>query len=83
MDDLVLPQKKRGRPLLLGEQLDKQVQAYITQLRSAGGVVNTPIVIATGIGIVESYDANLLANNGGHIDLGKDWAKSLEKNESS
>ena len=72
-----LDRKRRGRPLLLGEQLDKQVQAYITQLRSAGGVVNTPIVIAMGIGIVESHDANLLASNGGHVDLGKDWAKSI------
>ena len=30
-----------------------------------------------GIGIVESHDANLLASNGGHVDLGKDWAKSI------
>ena len=34
-------------------------------------------MIATGIGIVESHDANLLASNGGHVDLGKDWAKSI------
>ena len=25
-----LPQKKKGRPLLIGEKLDKQVQAYLT-----------------------------------------------------
>ena len=26
----LLPEKRRGRPLLLGEQLDKQVRAYVT-----------------------------------------------------
>ena len=77
VSSLVLPQKKRGRPCLLAEHLDKQVKHYITQLRNAGGVINTPIVIATGIGIVESHDANLLASNGGHIDLKKDWAKNI------
>ena len=25
-----LPMKKKGRPLLLGEELDKQVQSYLT-----------------------------------------------------
>ena len=34
-----LREKVRGRPLL-GE-LDKQVQAYIKQLRLSGGIVNT------------------------------------------
>ena len=27
-----LPEKKTGHPLLLGEELDKQVQTYITSL---------------------------------------------------
>ena len=28
---------KKGRPLLLGSELDKQVQAYVTTLRTNGG----------------------------------------------
>ena len=42
-------------------------------------MVNTAVVIAAGMGMVKSYDANMLSSNGGSIDLGKDWAKSLMK----
>ena len=31
-----LPEKKRGRPYLLGEELDQQVRAYVTSLRANG-----------------------------------------------
>ena len=72
-----LPQKKRGRPLLLGEELDKQVQAYLTSFRECGAVVNTAITMACAEGIVRSADSNMLAVNGGHILITKDWAKSL------
>ena len=40
-----LPERKKGRPLMLGEDLDKQVQAYLTALRQKGAVVNTAIAI--------------------------------------
>ncbi len=69
-----LPEKRRGRPLLLGEELDRQVQAYVTALRRNGAVVNTAIAMACAEGIVRSKDSNLLISNGG---LTKDWAKSL------
>ena len=72
-----LPEKKRGRPYLLGEELDKQVRAYVTSLRSNGAVVNTAIVMSCAEGIVKSHDSNLLASNGGHILLTKDWGKSI------
>ena len=72
-----LVNKKRGRPLLLGDELDKQVQAYITSLREHGAVINTAIAIACAEGIVKSHDSNLLECNGGHIALTKHWAKYL------
>ena len=72
-----LPEKKRGRPYLLGEELDKQVRAYVTSLRSNGAVVNTAIVMSCAEGIVKSHDSNLLASNGGHILLTKNWGKSI------
>ena len=31
MDEVTLPVKKKGRPLLIGEELDKQVQGYISR----------------------------------------------------
>ena len=73
----VLPGKKRGRPLLLGEELDRQVQAYLTSFRESGAVVNTAIAMGCAEGIVMSIDSNLLASNGGHISLTKDWGKNL------
>jgi len=70
-----LPRKKSGRPLLIGDELDVQVQEYIKHLRKAGSPVNTQIVIATAEGIILSKDANLLGNT----ELSKGWAKYLLK----
>ena len=72
-----LPSKKRGRPLLLGEELEKQVKTYLIALRTNGAVVNTAITIACAHGIVISQVANLLSTNGGHINLSKHWTKSF------
>ena len=78
-DVVLLPSKKIGRPLLLGDELDKQVQAYITSLRSGHAVVNTTIVLALAEGIIKGNDPGLLASNGGSIELTRDWAKSIMK----
>jgi len=74
-----LPCKKKGRPLLIREELDKQVRDYLHVLRKNGTPVNTAIVIACGQGIVKSKDANLLAANDGTISLSKNWAKYVLK----
>jgi len=51
-----LPRKKKqGKPLLLGNELDVQVQEY---LREQGTAVNTAVVMASAEGIVKSKDAN-------------------------
>ena len=68
--------KKRGRPVLLGCDLDRQVRAYLTALRSNGAVVNTAIAIACAEGIIKNVDSNLLECNGGHIRLTESWATS-------
>ena len=65
-----LPTKKRGRPFLLGEDLDRQVRAYLTHLQTA-------ITLGVAEGIVKNEDSNLLATNSGHIVLTKHWAKWL------
>ena len=72
-----LPSAKTGRPLTLGSTLDNQVQAYLIATREAGGVVNSEVAIAAAVGIVRKKDSNLLAQNGGHIVLTRDWARSL------
>ena len=72
-----LPEKKTGCPLLLGESLDKEVQAYIQDTSKVGGVVNARIAIACATGILQRRNSNLLVVNGGHVALTKDWAGYL------
>ena len=72
-----LVEKKRGCPFLLGEELDKQVQAYLSDFREGATVVNTAIAIDCAQGLVKHYDSNLLECNDGPIVLTKSWAKSL------
>ena len=73
-----LPSNKKGHSLLLGELLDGQVQSNIKELCSKGAIVDTAIALACAAeGVVMHHDSNLLATNGGHITISKDWAKSL------
>ena len=72
-----LPVAIKGRLLLLGKDLDHQVQAYIASLRETGGVVNKAVVIAATTEIDRRHNSNLLATNGGHIVLSKHWAKYM------
>ena len=69
--------KKRGQPLLIGEELDEQVREYIRELRREGVVINSDVAIAVGTGIVMNSNANLLVANSGHIDLTNNWEKYL------
>lgn len=68
-NEQVLTPKKRGRKVMLGEDLDKLVQQYITGIRKTGGIINTSIVMAAAKGIVTSKNRLLLFENGGHIEI--------------
>jgi len=72
-----LPQKRRGRPLLLGEELEEEVKLFVKASRAEGTVVNTETVMGTATGVVISHDANLLVENGGYINITKEWAQRL------
>lgn len=72
-----LPIKQKGRPLLVGAKLDKAIQDYLVSLRSAGGVVNTAILLAAAEGIISARCPGKLQKQGGDLCIGKDWAKSL------
>ena len=72
-----LPEKKRGRPVLLGDELDEKVQVYLKKIREGGGVVSARITMAAARGIVMSCDRNMLAEFGGHVDLNRNWAYAL------
>ena len=51
--------------MLLGDELDRQVQAYLLRLHDAGCLVNSEIVLGAAKGIVMKHDSNLLDNNVG------------------
>ena len=46
-------------------------------MREAGGPVTTTIVMSTGKAIVNQHDPQMLAENGGLLQLTTTWAKSL------
>ena len=66
-----LPRKKQGRPVLIGDELDKEVQAYIKHMREASSAVNTEVVFAATEGILMSHDSK------NKIKLTTAWAKYL------
>ncbi len=70
----VIPLKKRGRSLLIGDVLDNKVKMYIRCVREWGGVITSSIVVAAGEAIVKKHEPKLLAECEG---LTKSWAKSL------
>ena len=72
-----LETKPRGRPVLLGEELDSLVQEFILNLRAASGVVNTTVVMGAAEGIISYGDASKLSSHGGHVNICKSWAQSL------
>ena len=69
--------KNRGRLPTLPEDISKDLIEYVRAMRESGGVVNTAIVIAAGMGMVKRRDPSLLECNGGHVTLKKSWAKYL------
>ena len=59
--------------LLLGNELDEIVRAYVFNLREGGGVVSARIVVAAARGIIKAYDKSKL---GDHIRLNRPCANS-------
>ena len=68
--------KKRGKLLIIGKNLDKQVREYLLETRRWGEPVNTMVAIAAGTGIVISHDPSLLIGDKS-IMLTKGWVKYL------
>ena len=71
-------QKAQGKLLLIGKNLECQVQEFIGEIRSYSVVVNNAIILAVAKGIVLAKDANMLSQNGGYLSLTRDWAKRLQ-----
>ena len=69
-----LPNKKTGRPLATGDEVDQQIQHYLLDMRKRGLTVNTSVAIAVGECILLSKNASLSIEI-----LTKEWAKHLFK----
>ena len=71
-----LPEKRKGRPPLLGVKLDEQLQRLV-EMRARGTAINSSILIGVGRGILMKSNKSLLHEYGGPIQLSKEWAKSV------
>ena len=65
--------------MLLGKNLDEQMQEYILKLREHGCAVNTTVVIAVARGLSRIIDHICLSECSGPATLSASWAKSLLK----
>ena len=68
------PEKRCGRSLLLGNNLDEKLQLYANKVREGCGVVSSKIVMAAAHGMLLASDRSKLAEYGGHILLNRHWA---------
>ena len=69
-----LPPKKRGRPLLLGNKIDDQLQLYLRKVREQGGIITASVVVAAARGLLMSLDHTMVLEHGGHVNLTRQWA---------
>ena len=53
-----------GRLLILGDNLDNEVNHYVKAVLEAGGVITTAIIMASAAAIVRRTDRNLLSGSG-------------------
>ena len=51
-DIKTMPKKKRGKKVLLGEQLDQKLQQYLTTLRSNRGIISAQVAMAAAKGLL-------------------------------
>ena len=65
--------------MLLGKNLDEQVQEYILKLHEHGCAVNATVVITAAGGLTRVIEPTRLSECGGPATLSVSWAKSLLK----
>ena len=66
---------KRGRPLLLPEELDFKLRSFIINLRTAGGTINRHVLYGVLMGLIKSD----LAKYGQYLEfhITNGWVQSL------
>ena len=72
-DVRLLPVKKQGRKVLLGESLDAKVHQYVMRARQGGGAASAGIVMVAGRGILLLCSQSRLAEFGGDVEITWHW----------
>ena len=60
--------------LMLGQNVEKQLQLYVKKIRQQGGVVTASVVVAAARGLMMAHNRSQLADFGGHVALTRTWA---------
>ena len=63
--------KKEGRPFLLSEHMDMQLQLCLKKVMDQGGVISASVIVAATQGLLLSMDHIQLVEKGGHIKLSR------------
>ena len=71
--------KKKGRPNLVSDDFMEKIKTIMIGTRVAGTTISRRIVMAIGNGVVKSNSPTLLKENGGSLELTKDWARGVIK----
>lgn len=72
-----LPVKKRGRPPLLGEKMDKSLQELILSMRGRGSPITTTITVGLARGLLLKSKNLSLDGFADSPELSREWAKSV------
>lgn len=68
--------RKSGR-MVVGMDIDTQVQVYLKKVRESGSMVSVMIAMAAAKGLLLSYNKSRLAEYCGHVMPNRNWAYSL------
>ena len=76
---IIISYRRAGRPSMLSADLTAEVKAIIENLRIAGCAISRKVVISVGNGVLASKCPEMLARNGGSINLSIKWARNIMK----
>ena len=77
---LSFQREPRGRPSLLGTDIDRDILEYVEAMRKAGAVVNRKIIAGVAMGVILAKRPSLLKEKGGCVDFvgnSKLWVDSF------
>ena len=71
--------KCSGRPGMIDSEMTTDIKSILQNLRTAGCAISRKTTIAVGTGVLQSKCPEVLAKNGGSINLTTKWARGILK----